>query len=336
MCLSVKNHAIIFDSTVGDEYLLTIAIPTFNRFDLLKEALASVFRQQLPFPVEVLVVDNCPDTIGFAKELVMEFKTQHFRYVVNDENLGMFGNWNQCLLLSRGRYMMILNDDDLLKSNFSNILPEYIGDGLIDGGIISFLDDVLDQRNPAIKRTAPIWLKAARTFKSIAKEKIFRARTVSQILRTDLFFKNYIHGTLGVVFDRQNAILLGGFNADTYPVADWDFWLRWASECGPIKRVNHSVAVYRIKENESLNPETLAKFPPAVRKMRELSIMAGRLPSFLSVCIPYLDKYEVMLGIMGFGDPRKYKVGLAKSLSFYCSMYSQSLFAYILAIVYRK
>ena len=335
MCICKRDFDVIVDTTNNGEcYFMTIAIPTFKRFDLLKEALDSVFAQQFPFSVEVLVVDNNPDTKEIAKQIVMKYKFDNFRYVVNDENIGMFGNWNQCITLSKGKYMMILNDDDLLKPSFSEMLTGYIDNQKIKDGIISFSDEVLDQRKPELKRIVPCWLNAARKFKLYLKTRM--SKSTSTIVRTDFYFKNYIHGTLGVVFDRNMAIQLGGFDAETYPIADWDFWLRWASTYGPITRVRDSVAYYRIKENESFNPETLEKFPPAVKKMRHTAIAAGLLPSFLSVFTPYLDKYEVMLGQVGFGDPEKYKFGIFHSLFFYASMLFQSVLAKAISYFYRK
>lgn len=334
MSLSLNEYDVLFDRTESQSFFLTIAIPTFNRFDLLKEALKSVFEQSFPFAFEVLVIDNNPENKELATKEMSIFSDKAMRYIVNSKNIGMFGNWNQCLLLSRGEYVMLLNDDDLLKPNFSSVLTQFIKNNKINDGIIAFSDEVLDQRKNELKRETFFWLRSARQVNSYLKKSMLP--DVSYIVKTDLFFKNYIHGTLAVVFNREMSIKLGGFNADAYPVADWEFWLRWTTIYGPIQKVKSNVAYYRIRENESFNPETLAKFPPAVRRLREDAIASKRLPSFLSYLIPYLDRYECMLGRIGFGDPEKYKFSTFSMLCFYFFMVSQNVFSLILSFFYRK
>ena len=49
--------------------------------------------------------------------------TKLLRYK-NEKNLGIYGNWNRCLQLARGKWYTMLHDDDLLSNNF---LKEMMG-----------------------------------------------------------------------------------------------------------------------------------------------------------------------------------------------------------------
>lgn len=117
-------------SSTEKDILLSITIPTFKRFSLLKETLRSVFENQFSFPVEVIIVDNDPENEEQALEEMSEFSINEFRYYKNTQNYGMFGNWNQCLTLARGKYITILHDDDLLKKNFALVTSREITKGL--------------------------------------------------------------------------------------------------------------------------------------------------------------------------------------------------------------
>ena len=79
--------------------LLTIAIPTFKRPELLKLALDSAVNQSFRGKYEILVVDNCnEDKFKKKVDLILNsfHKNENIRFIRNKTNLGMFGNWNKC------------------------------------------------------------------------------------------------------------------------------------------------------------------------------------------------------------------------------------------------
>jgi glycosyltransferase involved in cell wall biosynthesis len=68
-------------------------------------------------PVEVLVVDNeSTDNIG---DVVSSFRDSRLKLVINEKNLGMFGNFNRCVELARGKYIHILHSDDYIDPGFT-------------------------------------------------------------------------------------------------------------------------------------------------------------------------------------------------------------------------
>jgi len=97
------------------EPTITIAIPVYNREHLVKKALESALRQP-ERDLEVLVVDNA-STDG-TWEVLSSFPDPRLRLVGNDRNLGLFGNFNRCIFLARGRYVVTLCSDDMLLDGF--------------------------------------------------------------------------------------------------------------------------------------------------------------------------------------------------------------------------
>ncbi len=95
--------------------LLTVAIPTYNRATYLERCLERLFSQAAGYggQVEVIVSDNC-STDGTA-EVVRRYREEghDFRYVRNDENIGVDRNFAQCFTLARGKYVLLFGDDDL-------------------------------------------------------------------------------------------------------------------------------------------------------------------------------------------------------------------------------
>jgi len=95
---------------------VTIAIPTYNRAQLLSASLRSALDQKYA-DFEILVLDNAStdDTAAIVKS----FSGRRVRYIRNASNIGLFCNWNRAIELNRSPYLAILQDDD-------ELLPEFI------------------------------------------------------------------------------------------------------------------------------------------------------------------------------------------------------------------
>lgn len=91
---------------------ITVAIPTMNGSRHLAETLRSVLRQE-GVAFDVLISDDRSDdsTLNDARE----FAGDRVRLVVNSERLGLAGNWNQCVALSRTPFVAVVHQDDLLR-----------------------------------------------------------------------------------------------------------------------------------------------------------------------------------------------------------------------------
>lgn len=92
--------------------LVSIAIPTWNRREMLRTALASAQAQTYD-NLEIVVSDNA-STDGTA-EMVREVARgdDRIRLFVNDRNIGVH-NYLRVSTYLRGEYVKFLNDDDLL------------------------------------------------------------------------------------------------------------------------------------------------------------------------------------------------------------------------------
>ncbi|WP_375474537.1 glycosyltransferase family 2 protein [uncultured Nostoc sp.] len=170
------------------ESKVTIAIPTYNRSELLKASLESVLAQDYQ-DYQVLVLDNASD--DDTEAIVRSFTDSRIIYVRNEVNIGIFGNWQRSVELNTSPYLSILSDDDVLLPNFihesvlaldnhphaglSAGLPEFINingatlhvtgielsdhlpEGLISG--LDFIHQIVDGRK-WILRTSAVMFRA--------------------------------------------------------------------------------------------------------------------------------------------------------------------------------
>ena len=115
-----KVLGIIPETNSELDVLLTIGIPTFNRPQELQELLSAIEKgvsNSSSLKIEVLISDN--KSVPSVENLVSPFLTRNpqFQLVTNGENIGYDRNIDQIFSLSRGKYVLIISDDDRIDSD---------------------------------------------------------------------------------------------------------------------------------------------------------------------------------------------------------------------------
>lgn len=96
---------------------LSVIVVSYNTKKLLKDCLACVVKYTKEINYEIVVVDNA-STDG-SVETIDNFKSQisDFKIIKNKKNLGFSKANNQGIKKSKGRYVLLLNSDTLIKEN---------------------------------------------------------------------------------------------------------------------------------------------------------------------------------------------------------------------------
>ena len=103
---------------------LHLLMPTYNRARMLERTISTLYLQDAdPALWHLTVVDNA-STDGTRDYLdTCAARWSNFDYVINERNLGLFGNLNRCMDLSRTqKFMIIHSDDDVDASLVSSVL----------------------------------------------------------------------------------------------------------------------------------------------------------------------------------------------------------------------
>ncbi len=101
--------------------LVSIVIPTFNKLDLTRQCLRALRVNAAGPRHEIIVVDNgsTDDTPNFLRG---EESGNRLRAIFNADNTGFAAACNQGAGIARGRYIVFLNNDTEVKSNWLNPL----------------------------------------------------------------------------------------------------------------------------------------------------------------------------------------------------------------------
>lgn len=111
-CQSNLNHAD-----------LSIGIVSYKGKDLLRQCLASIYRNTVEATFEVILVDNN------SRDGTIEAVTNQFpmvQLIINDKNVGFSQANNQALIASKGKYILWLNPDTVVLPNALDTLVEFM------------------------------------------------------------------------------------------------------------------------------------------------------------------------------------------------------------------
>lgn len=240
---------------------VTIAIPTYNRDDYLRQVIASVLSEsQVDF--ELLIVDTAsPSNV---KEIVDSFNDPRVNYFYYPENLGMVGAGNKCIELCQSEYLMLLADDDrLLPGGLKKLYDQIVIDPQVGAAIGSVL--LIDENGQLIGDKVNI-------------------TEVDQCMHGKEFYKKYLTGRIAVqpcsVLLRTSILNKAGqYDPAIQYCPDMDLWLRVALN-GRISLVADSVGEYRIHGGTATtkfraNAEIGRSYRGLIKKQYQLAKSSG-------------------------------------------------------------
>jgi glycosyltransferase involved in cell wall biosynthesis len=103
--------------------LVTIAMPTYQRPGFLRLALASACRQTYT-NLQIVVRDNASS--DDTPDVVASFSDRRIEFLQAPVNEGSWQNGNECVRHARGKYLLVLCDDDILGDNYVETLVGFM------------------------------------------------------------------------------------------------------------------------------------------------------------------------------------------------------------------
>ena len=213
----IKSYLLYGDPSLVKEPLFTILIPTYCRPSLLNEAIKSVLKQwHVTFHWDILILDNDPyDGIpNKTEKMVRSINNPRILYYRNEENLHPCDNFNRGFLLSRGKWVMMLHDDDLLIYNSLKNM----------GKVIEFLEKEKGDKIGAISVKYRQIIYNPNEPKAYRKETDFLQSFYSsqptnyhliKLTHNHVYFTSHIGGDIpsnGATYKRSAVLDIGGFN----------------------------------------------------------------------------------------------------------------------------
>ena len=117
----------IYNREESEKYrpILTVAIPTYNGARTIGRML-DILLPQVTEEIEVIVSDNC-STDG-TRDIISNYRKEYpfINFRENEENKGADLNFLKCMLEARGKFVMLVSDDDILVEGALETIVEFL------------------------------------------------------------------------------------------------------------------------------------------------------------------------------------------------------------------
>jgi glycosyltransferase involved in cell wall biosynthesis len=230
---------------------VTVAIPTFNRLEMLKRSVTSVMQQSYEH-LEIVISDNA--SVDGTREYLRTLKDSRVKVFLNNQNLGMAANWENCLLHASGDYFLLMSDDDALANNdaLEKLVNGFENYATPDVGIV-FSAVQLERMN---------------------KESLQRTHCDGSLKKAEELIADFYNNKVSVfpcaTLIRTNDIReLGGYlSFDATLAVDACVWISLAIRYGYARYIDEPLAIYRI--HESLSSSSLDIVFDDIQAVRQL------------------------------------------------------------------
>jgi glycosyltransferase involved in cell wall biosynthesis len=183
---------------------ISVLIPTYNYAHYLDETIQSVLGQSFK-DFELIIVDNY--STDNTEELVRKYLTdKRVFYYKNPKNLGLVGNWNQCLTYANADYIKFVCADDKIHpemlAKFYSVMELYPNVSLL-----TCYKQLFDGQP---------WLVEL-PFQHVQEGK--------KVIYHTMTTKSWIGEPTSVMFRKSN-LHLGNFKPEYILHVDWEMWNR--------------------------------------------------------------------------------------------------------------
>ena len=241
----------------------SVMIPTYNRAKYLEQTLKSVLEQDPgPDEMQIEVIDNC-STKNDPEEVIRKMGQGRVHFYRQPSHVGMSENWTTCIKRSRGYWVHILHDDDVVLPGFyaayKRLIEEKPEIVMVFCRAISIDED--DE-----------WIQIMYSSPHSTSTCVLRNAAY------ELVKGNFISAPT-VAATREAYEKVGGFASCLPYSADWEMWMRIAAS-GSIGYIHRPYLLYRV-HSDSDTSRLILSSENIKEIVRAIEIGVPKLPPHL-------------------------------------------------------
>lgn len=229
----------------GNEPLVSVVIPAYNYGRYLPEAIESVLSQGID-DLELVILDNAStdETTEKVKPFLLDSRV---RYIRHPRNIGGNNNWNRCLQIATGRYVVVLSADDYFYP----------------GHLQTLLASLEEHPHCSLAYCPCYRVNETGEILGVLNHRGHPAESYAggrDELTDLLIYDSYITPSAAIM--RRSALRGEGyFDSRIRGAIDWDLWVRIASKNTNFIFNKNPGVCYRIHENQDSNDFYASLFP---------------------------------------------------------------------------
>lgn len=242
---------------------VTVIMTTYNSEKYLHEAIDSIINQTFS-DFEFIIIDD--ESTDSTLDIIKSYLDPRIKLIVNPDRRGVAYARKIALEMARGEYIAVLDSDDIAYSNRLQLQVDY----LIQHPYVHLLGsayEIIDKDGVLLHTYNP--------------------PTDSLDIRWALLFKNVIgHST--VMFKRNVALKLGGYDPQFLVAEDFDLWVRFAVY-GKVAQLDQPLVQWRSTPQgiQNKDPANIKKYS-VLAVMKSIKLQTGQEITFSAAqCLAY-------------------------------------------------
>ena len=185
---------------------ISIIIPIYNVEDYIEECINSVINQSIKADIEIILVND--GSADSSRKKLENYKHIENVKIIDKENGGLSSARNAGMSIAKGKYIVFIDSDDFIASDFLDTLYDYIDNNELD---IVFSGYSLFN-NGDIKKIKNIYksnliLNKKDAIKNLLSKKTFRAEVWDDIYKREFLIKNNLFFEEGIINEDEDFTL---------------------------------------------------------------------------------------------------------------------------------
>lgn len=212
--------------------LVSVCIPAYNNAEYIAETIQCILDQTLTDLELVICDDHSKDN---TVEVIKSFDDPRIRLIINEKNLGMSGNWNNCLKYCRGKYIKLICADDMLAPT---ALEKEVGVLEINPTAVMSESDTQFRNLEGVTKGS---------YKRYPASGLVDGK---KIAKAGILYKNFFGAPLNNTFRASVLEKVSGFDTDFTYILDYNFFVDVAC-LGDVYIIHEPLNYFRLRNDSN-------------------------------------------------------------------------------------
>lgn len=211
------------------EEMVSIVIPLYNGQNYIAETLNACLMQTYR-NIEIVICDDQSSDKGIEIAQAYEKANDHIRLYRNEQNMGVIRTVNRVIPLTRGDYILVLGQDDLLPAKHIERMMKYFDDHT---ALVFCSYTIINSESSQISGE--------------------QSKYKRDIVLADLARENCLH-SCGLISRKASMEEAGlySYNPEWKNYGEWDLWIKM-SQYGRLRYCPETSALYRRHDTNMTN-----------------------------------------------------------------------------------
>jgi glycosyltransferase involved in cell wall biosynthesis len=221
--------------------LVSVCLPVYNGEKFIAEAIESVLAQSYT-NFELIVLDD--GSSDRSAEIIQSYadKDDRIKFETNVKNLGLFGNYNECIRRSKGEFIKLFAQDDLFHPDAFEKMANVLQNNP-DVALVTTAREWVDDKGEPVEAISKFEARVKRPFTESIK---VPGRKVARDSFSDLL--NWLGEPVTMMYRKDDAGT--GFDARFFQLGDLEYWYRILAH-GAYYFIDEELTTFRRHSNQT-------------------------------------------------------------------------------------